>query len=159
VLVVVLAALAGGAGTGALWVWAGHRYDTMCADAIEGFCGTFNDGALGLFVLWAAFGGSALVTLLTLMVARIWPQQQAVVSAFIAQVPLLVVYNLTGALGDYRILLLAVVSALAQTPWPWLAGIRFLPSRRDRTAPRTPADPGRCGEPSDPPPGHRSTPG
>jgi hypothetical protein len=158
VLVVVLAALAGGAGTGALWVWAGGRYDALCADAVEGFCAIFQ-GEVALLVLWAAFGGSALVTLVTLMVARIWPQRQAVLSAFIAQVPLLVVYNLTGALGDYRILLLAVVSALTQTPWPWLTGIRFLPSRRGRTAPRTPADPGRCGGPSDPPPGHPSTPG
>jgi hypothetical protein len=159
VLVVVLAALAGGAGTGALWVWAGHRYDTMCADAVEGLCATFNDGALGLFVLWAAIGGSALLTLVTLMVAGVWPQQQAVLSAFIAQVPLLVVHNLTGALGDYRILLLAVVAALLQGLWPWRAGVRFLPSRRGRTAPRTPAAPERCGEPSDPPPGPRSTPG
>jgi hypothetical protein len=132
VLAVVLAALAGGAGTGALWVWAGHRYDTMCADAIEGLCGTFNDAALGLFVAWVALGGSALLTLFTLMAARIWPQRQAVLSAFVALVPLLVVYNVTGVLGDYRILLLAVVSALVQTPWPWLAGIGFLPSRRAR---------------------------
>jgi hypothetical protein len=129
-LAVVLVALAGGAGTGVLWVWAGHQYDTMCADAIEGFCAMVNDSALAVFVVWAAIGGSALLTLVTLMVARIWPQRQAVLSVFAAQVPLLVVYNVTGALGDYRILLLAVVSALVQTPWPWLAGIRFLPSRR-----------------------------
>ncbi|MEA5359208.1 hypothetical protein VA596_06635 [Amycolatopsis sp., V23-08] len=128
----VLAALAGGAGTGVLWVWAGHRYDTMCADAVEGMCATVNDAGLGLLVVWAALGGSALLTLLTLMVARIWPQRPAVLSAFVALVPLLVVYNVTGVLGDYRILLLAVVSALVQTPWPWLAGIRFLPSRRAR---------------------------
>lgn len=138
-LVVVLAALAGGAGTGALWVWAGHRYDTMCADAVEGFCAMVNQSALGVFALWAAFGGSALLTLIALMVARIWPQWQAVVSALVTQVPLLVVYNVTGALGDYRILLLAVVSGLLQALWPWLAGIRFLPGRRSVT----PGPPGR----------------
>ncbi|WIY05037.1 hypothetical protein QRX60_14790 [Amycolatopsis mongoliensis] len=118
----------GGAGAGWFWVAVSGSYDQMCAGAVEGFC-VFGQWFLGLVVFWATAGGSALIALLLVSVARIRPQLPVVLTAMLAPLAFLVVYNVTGALGTYRIPLLATVSVLLQLVVAWPARIRIFRSR------------------------------
>lgn len=124
IAVSVTSALGGGA-TGWFWVAVSGSYEQMCADAIEGFC-MFGQWFLGLFVFWATTAGSALIALLLVSVTRIRPQLPVVLTAMLAPLAFLVVFNVTEALGGYRIPLLAAVSVLLQLAVAWPARIRFV---------------------------------
>jgi hypothetical protein len=114
-----------GAGTGVFWDAISGSYDRLCADAIEGFC-MFSQWFLGLIVFFATLAGSSLLTLLVVSVAKVRPQLPVVLTALLAPLAFLVVYNLTGFLGAYRVLLLAAVSVLLQVIVAWPARIRFV---------------------------------
>ncbi|HEY3471664.1 MAG TPA: hypothetical protein VGL47_41490 [Amycolatopsis sp.] len=113
-----------GAATGAFWVAMSGRYDRLCAPDAE-LC-VLGQAFLGLVVLVATIAGTSLLTLLFLSTTRLRPKPPIALAASLAPLVLLIPYNLTGALGAYRIALLAAVSAALQVGVAWAArtGVR-----------------------------------
>ncbi|KDN20285.1 hypothetical protein [Amycolatopsis rifamycinica] len=101
-----------GAGAGVFWIAMSGRYDHMC-DGGEETCG-LGVWFLGLVVFVATAAGSSLLTLFAVNLTRLRPKPPVVVTALLAPAAFVVVYNVTGALGVFRILPLAAVSALLQ---------------------------------------------
>jgi hypothetical protein len=99
-----------GAATGLFWVAMSGRYDRLC-DGGNQMC-ALGEWLLGLIVFFATVAGALLLTWLALSMTRMWPKAPIVLTAALAPLALAIVYNVTGALGGYRILLLAAVSAL-----------------------------------------------
>ncbi len=99
-----------GAGTGVFWVAMGGRYHHVC-DGGEETCG-LGVVLLGLVVFFATAAGSALLTLLAVKMTRMSRKAPIVLTALLAPAALVIVYNISGAIGAFRILLLAAVSAL-----------------------------------------------
>jgi hypothetical protein len=99
-----------GAATGLFWVVVSSRYDRVC-DGGEETCG-LGVWLLGLVVFFATVAGSSLVTWFAVSMTRMGPKAPVVLTASLAPLALVVVYNVTGALDGYRIALLAAASAL-----------------------------------------------
>lgn len=99
-----------GAATGLFWGAMSGRYDRLC-DGGNQMC-AFGVWLLGLIVFFATVAGASLLTWFAVSMTRMWPKVPIVLAAALAPLALAIVYNLTGALGGYRILLLAAVSAL-----------------------------------------------
>ncbi|WP_410593298.1 hypothetical protein [Amycolatopsis sp. lyj-23] len=111
-----------GAGAGAFWVAMGGRYDRVC-DGGEETCG-LGVVLLGLIVFFATAAGSALLTLLAAKMTRMSPKAPIVLTALLAPAALVIVYNVSGAIGAFRILLLAAVSAFLHVLVDTVARIR-----------------------------------
>ncbi len=105
-----LAGLVTGAATGLFWVVMSGRYDRLCGGGNQ-MC-ALGVWLLGLIVFFATVAGASLLTWLAVSMTRMWPKVPIVLAAALAPLALVIVYNVTGGLGGYRIALLAAVSAL-----------------------------------------------
>ena len=105
-----LAGLVTGAATGLFWVAMSGRYDRLCGGGNQ-MC-ALGVWLLGLIVFFATVAGASLLTWLAVSMTRMWPKVPIVLTATLVPLALAVVYNVTGVLGGYRILVLAAVSAL-----------------------------------------------
>jgi hypothetical protein len=117
-------ALVTGAATGLFWVAMSGRYDRLC-DGGNQMC-ALGVWLLGLIVFFATVAGSSLLTWLAVSMTRMWPKLPIVLTASLAPLAFAAVYNVAGALGGYRIPLLAAVSALLHVWVAWAArtGVR-----------------------------------
>ncbi|GLY35714.1 hypothetical protein Amsp01_017380 [Amycolatopsis sp. NBRC 101858] len=105
-----VAGLVTGAATGLFWLAMSGRYDRLC-DGGNQMC-ALGVWLLALIVFFATVAGALLLTWLAVSMTRLWPKAPIVLTAALAPLASAVVYNVTDALGGYRIALLAAVSAL-----------------------------------------------
>lgn len=103
-------ALFNGAAAGTFWIVMSGRYDRLC-DGGSPTC-ALGVWLLALIVFFATAAGSSLFTWFAVSMTRMGPKPPIVLTATLAPLVFAVVYNVTDALGAYRILLLAAVSAL-----------------------------------------------
>ncbi|WP_410613209.1 hypothetical protein [Amycolatopsis sp. lyj-109] len=106
-----------GAGTGVFWVAMSGTYDRLCAPD-NAFC-SLGQLIVGAGIFLATVTGTSLLTLFALSMTRLRPKRPVVLTALLAPLAFLVAYNLTDALGAYRIALLAAVSVVLHVGVAW----------------------------------------